>query len=65
LLAAWAPVFDSPSITGHRWPAKLALKLQDYGMQREKRDRDTFPTHMPKVGEPYDLVTGNAIRVWP
>jgi hypothetical protein len=40
----------------------LALALRDYGMWREEHDRKTFPTDMPKIGEPYDPVTGNAIR---
>jgi hypothetical protein len=40
----------------------LALALRDYGMWREEHDRNTFPSDMPKVGEPYDPVTGNAIR---
>ena len=39
-----------------------ARALRDYGMWREKHDRDTFPTDIPKIGEPYDPVTGNAIR---
>lgn len=42
--------------------AELALSLRDYGMWREEHDRNTFPTDMPKAGEPYDPVTGNAIR---
>lgn len=41
---------------------KLALSLRDYGMWREEHDRNTFPSDMPKAGEPYDPVTGNAIR---
>ena len=40
----------------------LALALRDYGMWREEHDRNTFPVDMPKAGEPYDPVTGNAIR---
>jgi hypothetical protein len=40
----------------------LAQSLRDYGMWREQHDRDTFPPDMPGVGEPYDAVTGNAIR---
>jgi len=41
---------------------RLALSLRDYGLWRAEHDRNTFPTNMPKVGEPYDPVTGNAIR---
>ena len=41
---------------------ELARSLQDYGMWRELQDRGTFPSDMPKVGEPYDWVTGNVIR---
>jgi DNA-binding IclR family transcriptional regulator len=40
----------------------LALALRDYGMWREEQDRNTFPSDMPRAGEPYDPVTGNAIR---
>jgi hypothetical protein len=40
----------------------LAKALLDYGMWREEHDRKTFPIDMPKAGEPYDPVTGNAIR---
>ena len=40
----------------------LAKALLDYGMWREEHDRKTFPSDMPKAGEPYDPVTGNVIR---
>jgi hypothetical protein len=55
------PVVDitnmSPAQISH-----LAGNMLDYGMWREEHDRNTFPIDMPKVGEPYDPVTGNAIH---
>jgi hypothetical protein len=41
--------------------AALALSLQDYGMMRSEQDRNNFPQHMPRAGEPYDPVTGNVL----
>lgn len=37
----------------------LARSLREYGIWREEHDRNTFPTDMPKAGEPYNPVTGN------
>lgn len=58
--AAYQPFPQSSLLTPEK--VKLALSLRDYGMWREEHDRNTFPTDMPKPGEPYDPVTGNAIR---
>jgi hypothetical protein len=41
--------------------AALAASLRDYGLWRWEHDVTTFPEHMPKIGEPYDPVTGNVI----
>jgi hypothetical protein len=41
--------------------AALALSLQDYGMMRSEQDRNNFPQHMPRAGEPYDPITGNVL----
>jgi hypothetical protein len=55
------PPADITKITAEE-KAKLSGDLLDYGMWREQQDRDSFPKDMPKVGEPYDWATGNAIR---
>ena len=78
-LAWWAPPAQAQATLGDRVAKQrqpytgpsllaidksiLALALQDYGKWREEHDRKTFPADMPKVGEPYDPVTGNVIRV--
>lgn len=62
LLAGWAPFFDGMRVEPQSVKSELALSLRDYGIWREEHDRNTFPTDMPKAGEPYDSVTGNVIR---
>jgi len=42
---------------------EVAQSLIDYAMWREEHSRTTFPIDMPKVGEPYDPATGNAVRI--
>jgi hypothetical protein len=42
--------------------AELAFKLLDYGMWRQEQDSTSFPLDVPKQGESYELVTGNALH---
>jgi hypothetical protein len=62
--AAQAEPMHSPRRFDKMTPADiaaLALSLQDYGMMRSEQDRNNFPQHMPKAGEPYDPITGNVL----
>jgi hypothetical protein len=68
LIIGWAPstpryVFDQQSRPRSSIDMDaLTAALREYGIWREQHDRNTFPSDMPKVGETYDPVTGNAVR---
>jgi hypothetical protein len=62
--AAHSEPMHSPRRFDRMTPADIAalvLSLQDYGMMRSEQDRNNFPQHMPRAGEPYDPVTGNVL----
>ena len=57
------PIIPDPNLSDYfrsMTPNQRAWLLE-YGKAREHYDRMTFPSNMPKAGEPYDLFTGNRI----